>query len=326
MDDSLKEKPWMKIALLLAGIFNAVTGLSMIFVPAATLSLFEFGGSSITTVPWRMLGMADFCLGFAYLVASRAPFKNQSLITIGLISDILCSAFLVVNLSSWSASLTGIGLLVVLRIGYWIPLFVVAWNAYRVSSCQSTMHVKEDYDDPVRELLLNDGSNIEGRSMEQPQLVVFLRHAGCTFCRESLTRLAKQRAKIEDSNCGIILVHLGQEESAAKFFEKYGLSDVPRVPDPQCRLYRQFGLDLGSFGGLFGPKVWFRGIIAGVFQGHGIGKAEGNVFQMPGAFVIYMGRFVRGLRPASASEPLNYLSLVEESVEKISSSTCATEV
>src|SRR5437763_929202 len=82
-----------------------------------------------------------------------------------------------------------------------------------------------------------------------------LRHSGCTFCRESLADISEQRESIEASGARIVLVHMGKEEYAAKFFRRYGLGDVPRISDPNQALYRAFGLNRGTFHSLFGPKV-----------------------------------------------------------------------
>ncbi|MGP1310160.1 MAG: hypothetical protein ACTS27_08185, partial [Phycisphaerales bacterium] len=38
-------------------------------------------------------------------------------------------------------------------------------------------------------------------------LLVFLRHAGCTFCREALADVAKRRRRIENAKVRIVLVH-----------------------------------------------------------------------------------------------------------------------
>ena len=41
----------------------------------------------------------------------------------------------------------------------------------------------------------SSGPSLEQLSHDRPQLVVFLRHFGCTFCRESLADLAEKRAE-----------------------------------------------------------------------------------------------------------------------------------
>ena len=45
------------------------------------------------------------------------------------------------------------------------------------------------------------GATLEQLSADSPTLVVFLRHAGCMFCREALSDLSRQRAAIEPTGC-----------------------------------------------------------------------------------------------------------------------------
>ena len=151
----------------------------------------------------------------------------------------------------------------------------------------------------------------------QPQLVVFLRHSGCTFCRESLADLSEQRETIEATGTGIVLVHLGTEaQTQESVFERYGVDDLPRISDPDCRLYRQFGLELGGMNALMSPRVLVRGLLAAFFGGHGFGRIQGNPFQLPGAFVLHCGRFLRGFQHESAADRPNYAELVMSSASR----------
>ena len=77
-------------------------------------------------------------------------------------------------------------------------------------------------------------------------LVVFLRHAGCPFCREALARLSAERANIEAAGATIVLVHMASDNEAQELFARYDLADVPRISDPSGGLYEAFGLARGS--------------------------------------------------------------------------------
>ena len=55
---------------------------------------------------------------------------------------------------------------------------------------------------------------------------------------------------------------MGDNARDAALFEKHDLADVPRLADPDCRLYRQFGLDMGGFSELLGPIVWHLETVA----------------------------------------------------------------
>src|SRR5271165_4494803 len=48
-------------------------------------------------------------------------------------------------------------------------------------------------------------------------LLVFLRHFGCTFCREAVEEVSKKRATIEAGGTRLAFVHLGTEEKANAF-------------------------------------------------------------------------------------------------------------
>ena len=104
------------------------------------------------------------------------------------------------------------------------------------------------------------GQTLGMLSRERPTLVVFLRHSGCTFCRQALADIAARRSAIEVGGAGIVLVHMGDDASAATFFSEYGLGDVARISDPHRLLYRAFELRRGSLWQLFAPQVIARGL------------------------------------------------------------------
>ena len=149
-----------------------------------------------------------------------------------------------------------------------------------------------------------------------PVLLVFLRHAGCTFCREALGDLAAIRQEIESSGTRIVLVHMGDRAEIRKVIARYGLSDLERICDPERRLYDAFGLIKGTWRQLYGPKVWVRGVIAGLFRGHGLGKPVADATQMPGVFYIDKAWIVRRFRHKSAADRPCYRDLCHDSVER----------
>lgn len=79
------------------------------------------------------------------------------------------------------------------------------------------------------------GQTLVALSAERPQFVVFLRHFGCTFCREMVSDIAARRQAIEAAGSQLAFVHLGAEEKAKNFFAYYKLDDVPRFSDPDAR-------------------------------------------------------------------------------------------
>jgi hypothetical protein len=54
---------------------------------------------------------------------------------------------------------------------------------------------------------------------ERPLFLVFLRHFGCTFCREAVADLAEKREAIAAKGVPLAFVHMGTEEKARWFFK-----------------------------------------------------------------------------------------------------------
>lgn len=137
------------------------------------------------------------------------------------------------------------------------------------------------------EMITNEGVSVALLSQRKPILLVFLRHFGCTFCREALQDLADRLDTIHALGAELVLVHMSDDETFDTYAARYGLQSVQRVADPSCRFYQAFGLTKGTARQLFGLHSWIRGFQAGVVDGHGVGtRPLGDGFQMPGVFVI----------------------------------------
>lgn len=138
----------------------------------------------------------------------------------------------------------------------------------------------------LKRMRTNNGENVGEISEQQPIMLIFLRHFGCTFCREALSELSWKRKTIEEKGARLIFVHMADEETANRYFVRYNLADISHIADPACHYYTSFGLLKGTFKQLFGLSSWIRGFEAGILEGHGIGKQMGDDFQMPGIFLI----------------------------------------
>lgn len=155
------------------------------------------------------------------------------------------------------------------------------------------------------------GESIADLSRRAPVLLVFLRHAGCTFCREALADLAKQRAAIEQAGTRLVLVHMSDTESFRAFATRYGLGDVPQVSDPERTLYQALGLRRGTLAQLLGWRVLVRGFQAAIFARHGLGAIQGDSTQMPGVFLIRDGRIVAAHRHKDSADRPDYAGVCQ---------------
>ncbi len=150
------------------------------------------------------------------------------------------------------------------------------------------------------------------RSKRRPILLVFLRHLGCTFCREALADLGARRRDIAKLGADIVLVHMADEAAWAPFISRSGLQDATAIADPEKKLYRAFELKRGTVGQLFGWRVWLRGIRAGILRGHGLNIPRQDPWQMPGVFLLKDGEIKTAFRHHRVSDRPHYIGLVCE--------------
>lgn len=163
----------------------------------------------------------------------------------------------------------------------------------------------------LKAMYTNQATSVYNLSMQQPVLLIFLRHFGCTFCREALADISNQREKLESAGAKIVFVHMTTDEIAERYFNRYELHGSTHVSDPICNFYQAFGLIKGNITQLFGLKSWIRGFSAGIIGGHGIGTAPlGDGFQMPGVFTIKEGNVHNSFIHKLASDRPNYEELI----------------
>jgi len=124
-----------------------------------------------------------------------------------------------------------------------------------------------------------------------------------------MAEISKKRAAIVAKGTQLAFVHMSNEELARKFFANYGLEDAERVSDPQRKFYKKFKLVRGGFPQFLGLKTLKRMFVAGLINGHGLGKLAGHAFQMPGVFLIHESRILRAFVHRSVSDQPNYVDL-----------------
>lgn len=160
-------------------------------------------------------------------------------------------------------------------------------------------------------MITNRGVSLREITETRPVMLIFLRHFGCTFCREALSDISDLREDIERLGLKIIFVHMTDSDTAEPFFQRFGLHGAEHISDPMCQYYAAFGLVKGSFRQLYGLRSWIRGFQSSVLEGNGYGAELGDGFQMPGIFILQEGE-VRGsfIHKLSSDRP-DYLALAK---------------
>jgi hypothetical protein len=165
----------------------------------------------------------------------------------------------------------------------------------------------------LREIRAESGRSLLELVDESPVLLIFLRHFGCSFCRQALDQVSKIRDQIEACGARPVFVHLGTPERAKLYFDYYKLSDVERIGNPDASLYQHplFGLRrTNPYLHLFNPVV-VKGWLKGALRKYGIGLIHEDAHQMPGVFFLKDRRIVRGFRYQSIADEPNYLKLID---------------
>jgi peroxiredoxin len=162
--------------------------------------------------------------------------------------------------------------------------------------------------DLAAQFLSQDGESLAHLVNRQQVYLVFLRHFGCTFCREMVSDLAAKRAEISACGPQLAFVHMGTEEKARDFMQHYNLTDAPRFCDPDARLYKSFGLARIPLRQFFNSETILRFIFA-VFDGHLAVVPSGDVQQMPGVFLIQNSEIQKSFRHKLISDRPDYLAL-----------------
>ncbi len=118
--------------------------------------------------------------------------------------------------------------------------------------------------------------------------------------------LKEQRAAIQAAGTRMVIVHMSDNQSSQDYFDQYGLADIDRISDPHCVMYRAYDLGRGRVSQLLGPRVWWRGFKAAILNRHGVGKLDGDGFQMPGTFLVRGNQIVKSYRHANAASRPDY--------------------
>ncbi len=169
-------------------------------------------------------------------------------------------------------------------------------------SHESLKNIRDQNHVSLQELLTH------GRSV-----VVFLRHFGCTFCRESLSDVSRLQKDPRFQNFRWVLIHMGSSVEEKFYTDKYGLQNVHWFQDPSKRIFGLFDLKRGGLRQLFHPAVWWRGFVAGILRGHLVGLPKGDPLQMPGSFLIEEGFIVKAFRHQRASDRPDYCEVLNVS-------------
>ncbi|KAA1258504.1 AhpC/TSA family protein [Rubripirellula obstinata] len=302
---------WMSITLAAAAVYNLVWGAWIVLRPN---DLFVLTGIEPPNYPgiWQCVGMIVGVYGVGYGIAATNPLRHWPITLVGFLGKILGPIGFVYTMlvlgpgdpgylpPSWGLTIVTNDLI------WWIPFAAILYQAFKHHNAPEYRSIENNdlrtVDQANQLFVTQDGVSLADLSRKSPLMMLFLRHSGCTFCREALNDLSSKKNALIAAGVVPVLVHQGDPAKASADFASYGLGEIDHVSDPQCQLYRAYDLQRGKFLQLFGPSVWWRGFKAAILARHGVGKLDGDGFQMPGAFLVKDSQIIKEYRHQTAAD------------------------
>ena len=140
--------------------------------------------------------------------------------------------------------------------------------------------------------------------------LVFMRHAGCIFCREQIQELRDNAGALEDAGLSVVVITPDRPSRAMKFVEEFRVP-FPTLTDPERNAYRAYGLMDGSFSQLVNPRIVARGAKA-TLKGNLLNRPSSSPRQLPGTAIVDANGRLRHLQHArDAAGHLTSRQLIE---------------
>ena len=141
---------------------------------------------------------------------------------------------------------------------------------------------------------------------EGPTLLVFLRHFGCMFCKEAIADLravSESRADYPP----ILFFTQGRPAESRAFLRTYWPT-ARAISDPELWFYNAFEIRQASYLEALGPKVLSARSGARA-KGHANGARSGDIWRMPGAFLVRGGHIEWRFDPEHAADHPDYAEI-----------------
>lgn len=297
----------LNASIFISALYFMVWGV-MVFISPSMLHSIVVEEKSTPIVFWDFMGIITFMLGVVLLIASFNPFKHWLIILLASLFHVGMIAGFLAGFQMGLFNHIYLPFLFFNHIIWLIPNAYVLYMVYRRSLDTDDMLIdtfnSNQY--PLALFDTTDGRNIGDMAEEEQLLLIFLRHFGCPFCKESLLQLQEHRAQLEAKGITIVLVYMVNEKIAQEYLSQYNLEDLAQVSDPEEIFYKSFSLRRGSFIQLFGLKVWSRWISLGLKKRLFNTKPEGDVTQMPGIFLLQEGRITKQFVHKSVADRPDY--------------------
>ena len=300
-------KSKLNASLFISAIYFVIWSLVVIIFPSILNSVVIDQGFT-PVVFWDFMSLVTFILGIGLFIAAGNPHRHWPIILLVSLFHLAMIGGFVFGYTIGFFNNLFIRFIILNHLIWLVPNAIVLYKVYRRSFETDEMLMdtfsSEQY--PLSLFDTTDGRNLGEMHEEKPLMLVFLRHFGCPFCKESLLQLAEHRNQLEAEGIGIVLVYMVDDNTAQAYLSEYGLNDVAQVSDPEEIFYKSFRLKRGSFLQLFGLKVWVRWVELAFRKKLFNTKPACDVAQMPGIFLLQDGKVVKEFVHKSVADSPDY--------------------
>ena len=312
---------WPSAVLRIAAVYNVVWGAWIVLFPN---HLFELTGIDHPNYPeiWQCVGMIVGVYGIGYWIAANDFVRHWPIVLVGFIGKILGPIGFLQSVYAgqlpWSWGIT----ILTNDVVWWLPFAAMLYLAAKYhgapsydpslifnSSIQAELQSRT-VEQVSRETIVSNGMNLWELGLNNKLLMVFVRHSGCTFCRETLIELKGKLPGLQEQMITPVVVHMGTADDGLKMLERAGLQGTYHISNPNADLYRAFDLKRGRLSQLLGPRVWWRGFQSAILKGNGTGSIVGDGFQLGGAFLVENGRITKSLPAKDAADKIPFECLL----------------
>ncbi|HMP15927.1 MAG TPA: AhpC/TSA family protein [Gemmatales bacterium] len=295
-------RPWMKTVLLAAAVYNVVWGSLVVLFPHFW---FDVLGVIRPNYPelWQCIGMIVGVYGIGYGIDAFAPLVHWPIVLVGFLGKIFGPLGYLYGVwqGTWPASFGWLNLTNDLI--WLIPFFLILRAAWK-NFIEEPELLGSELHRALAEATTSSGKTLLDMSKEKPLLLIFLRHFGCCFCKDSIHQAKAMRDQLNSEGKQLAFVHPGEDGPTAQaFFEKYGWPGVVYVSDPEAKLYRAFSLKRGKLSQLFSWRNVREALRRKLFQ---VGLPHGDPFRMSGVFLVQNGEIIYADRHNFASDQTDY--------------------
>lgn len=164
--------------------------------------------------------------------------------------------------------------------------------------------------DTVLEMPVTGVNLVPGRLHDQLEggrtLLVFLRHFGCIFCRETVADL-REIAERDAGFPRVLFFSQGSSTESRAFLRRYWPT-ARVISDPAFEFYDAFGVGRAGLVAALGPSI-LRARSRAQSKGHENGPRSGDIWRMPGAFVVEGARVLWAHQPRHAADHPDFAQL-----------------